>query len=410
LLTIGSSVFIGAGTAEIFACLFGKQTWGEFWKKLGIWALIGLITTGASFIAITCVKQLSLVVTRLENQFSNASKHDISALLSAGSAIFITGVKNLIEGGPIVASAYFGGLLTYGIVYGSGNFYEKTIGYIKKLCQITIKHKNKVGLYTITNFLKFIPIETKLYKGSDGENSTMTTTQTDNIVEVLESRSWNEGARIYTTRDSIETFRSQSERYNYPKITSEFDDEVDSTLTNTTVPEYVYAYAYSDTNVSIASSSSNAPLINHTRATNENFHAPQSNIQTNQDTIMTDEFNQSETINEKNSRLSVKLYPIICWNMDEQKYSFSNPNVCPTFSDKAKVVGFIGTKKSGRTTAIHSLLFELGYYLTEEQLAKSLLPVGVMMYVLTEHDLILLDCCDVADSATAKAGNLVSII
>ncbi|PKK77675.1 hypothetical protein RhiirC2_844126 [Rhizophagus irregularis] len=412
VLTIGNSIFIGAGAAEIFACLFGKQSWGEFWKKLGIWALIGLITTCASFIAINCVKQLNLVATRLENHFSNASKHDISALLSAGSAIFSTGVTNLIEGGPIVASAFFGGLLTYGILYGSGNFYEKTIGYIKKLCQITIKHKNKVALYNITNFLEFTPIETKLYKGSDGENSTMPSTQTANVVDVLESRSWNEGARIYSTRDSIETFRSQSERYNYPKITSEFGDEVYSTITNTTVPEYVYSYAYSDTNMSIASSSSNAPLINHTRATNENFLSPQSNwsvmsSQNNQDTIMTNEFNQSNQ-SEKNTRLSVKLHPIICWNMDEQKYFFSNPSLFSTFSNNVKVVGFIGTKKSGRTTAIHSLLFELGYYLTEEQLAKSLLPVGVMMYVLKEHDLILLDCCDIADSVTTKAGNLLS--
>ncbi|PKC05055.1 hypothetical protein RhiirA5_421414 [Rhizophagus irregularis] len=37
---------------------------------------------------------------------------------------------------------------------------------------------------------------------------------------------------------------------------------------------------------------------------------------------------------------------------------------------------------------------------TTGQLAKSLLPVGVMMCVLTEHDLILLDCCDIVDSAT----------
>src|SRR6185369_9281628 len=132
--------------------------------------------------------------------------------------------------------------------------------------------------------------------------------------------------------------------------------------------EYVYSYAYSDTNMSIASSSSNAPLINHTRATNENFLSPQSNrsvmsSQNNQDTIMTDEFNQSNQ-SEKNTRLSVKLHPIICWNMDEQKYFFSNPSLCSTFSNNVKVVGFIGTKKSGRTTAIHSLLFELGYYLT----------------------------------------------
>ena len=33
-----------------------------------------------------------------------------------------------------------------------------------------------------------------------------------------------------------------------------------------------------------------------------------------------------------------------------------------------------------------------------------------MMYVLNKHDLIFLDCCDVADSVTEEDGNLVRSI
>ncbi|RIA82706.1 hypothetical protein C1645_743581 [Glomus cerebriforme] len=407
VLTIGTSIFIGAGVAEVFACLFGKPTWGEFWRKLGIWAFIGLITTGASLIAISCIKQLNVVATQLENHFSNVSKQDISALLSTGSAIVNKSITNLIEGRPIMASAFFGGLLTYGIVCGFGNFYEKIIVYIRKLCQKTKQHMNQVGGLTITNFLKLAPIEINPYDGGNNMFGTMPGIRTD---EVLESRSWNEGARIYSTRNSIETFRSQSERYNRLKISPGFGNKVDNTSTNKISPGYVYAYAYSNNNISIASSSSNN-IYGHTGATNENSYSNWSmmNNQSNKDsTKMINEFGQSQTVSEKNTRLPVKLHPVICWNTDEQKYIFSNPNEWPAFPNKAKVVGFIGTKRSGRTTAIHNLLFELGYYLTEEQLAKSLLPVGVMMYVLIKHDLILLDCCDIADSLTAESGNLLS--
>jgi hypothetical protein len=394
--------------------------------------LIGLITTCASFIAIDCVKHISTVSTQLEKNLLGVSKYDISTLLADGSAIISTGVTNLIEerSRSMIVSAVFGGLLTYGIIHGFGNFYEKIVEHIRGLCQKTTQHMIQVGHLTIADFLKqwnewnATQLEKRLSVSINNDTSNFndrpSTRTDDNSADILESRSWNEGAKIYTTRNAIETFRSQSEKYHRANIVSKFDDEVDNTQMDTTNSEYVYAYATSNNSLSVASSSSHAPLTNtyghildRSRATNESSNSnPQFNWynQSNQySTNMTNEFNQPGTINESNMRLPVKLLPVICWDTNKQSYTFSNPNEWSAFPNNAKVVGFIGTKKSGRTTAIHSLLFELGYYLTEEQLAKSLLPVGVMMYVLTKHDLIFLDCCDIADSATAIAGNLVRI-
>lgn len=87
------------------------------------------------------------------------------------------------------------------------------------------------------------------------------------------------------------------------------------------------------------------------------------------------------------------------FNMDEQKYYFSNPNICPIKPIHRNIKVWTYYRHSRP-------LIWLAYYLTEGQLAKSLLLVGVMMYVLTEHDLILLDCCYIGDSTIAKAGNL----
>jgi hypothetical protein len=218
------------------------------------------------------------------------------------------------------------------------------------------------------------------------------------------------GTRIYSTKDSIETYRSQSEKYNYANLTHEFSDGNDQTPTNTTSPEYVHSRSNSN-QPEASSSSPGTPInrsqnINGTRIqtqtvnnTNDNSYSPQSNRSNQSNRNFTNKINnklnQSEAVNET---LPVKFHPIICYNTKEQKYTFSDPNEWPAFPHEAKVVGFIGTKKSGRTTAIHSLLFELGYSLNEEQLAKSLLPVGVIMYVLKKHDLIFLDCCDIADS------------
>jgi hypothetical protein len=102
---------------------FGTSSWGEFWNKFNICALIGLITTCASFIAIDCVKHISTVATQLEKNLLSVSKYDISALLADGSAIISTGVTNLIEerSRSMIVSAVFGGLLTYGIIHGFGN-------------------------------------------------------------------------------------------------------------------------------------------------------------------------------------------------------------------------------------------------------------------------------------------------
>ncbi|CAG8786921.1 6406_t:CDS:1, partial [Cetraspora pellucida] len=179
--------------------------------------------------------------------------------------------------------------------------------------------------------------------------------------------------------------------------------------------KYVYAYnTHSNSNKIATSSSSYGISTNEnaqnldkkkkSRITNESSDFFQYNLSSQSNFF--NSIDKPETVNESDTYSSVKIYPIICWNAIEQKYIFSNPNEWPSFPHKAKVVGFIGTKKSGRTTAIHSLLFELGYSLTGEQIAKSLLPVGVMMYVLKKHDLIFLDCCDVADSATDEGGNL----
>ena len=177
---------------------------------------------------------------------------------------------------------------------------------------------------------------------------------------------------------------------------------------DTTDSEYVYAYSGSCDNLPVASSSSYAPLtntyFNRTQASNESSNS----IHFSQSSWRSKIYQDSINMNERNMHFPVKIHPIIRWDTDRQTYIFSNPDEWPVLPNNAKVVGFIGTKKSGRTTAIHSILFELGYYLTEEQLAKSLLPVGVMMYVLAKYNLIFLDCCDIADSATANAGNLVS--
>ncbi|GES90915.1 hypothetical protein GLOIN_2v1804780 [Rhizophagus clarus] len=226
---------------------------------------------------------------------------------------------------------------------------------------------------------------------------------------INESRSWNEGAKIYSTRDAIETFRSQNERYNYIGIADETGHGADQTPTN---PEYVHVYAHSNSNLPVTSSfSTNKDSQNPGRKgkfKSINNRSPDLSLSNQDNQYFVKNPNKHETVNEASSHLTVKPHPIICWDADEQKYVFSDPNGWPAFPHKTKVIGFVGTKKSGRTTAIHSLLFELGYFLTEEQMAKSLLPIGVMMYVLKKHDLILLDCCDIADSSIAEAGNLLS--
>ncbi|CAG8520150.1 20620_t:CDS:2 [Rhizophagus irregularis] len=112
LSPIGGSVFIEAGAVEIFAFSLENHHGVNSEKN---W-VYGLIITDVSFLTISCVKQLILVATRLEKHFLDASKHDISALLSTSSADVTTGTN----------------------------------------C-------------------------------SDGENSTMTSTQTDNFAEVSES-------------------------------------------------------------------------------------------------------------------------------------------------------------------------------------------------------------------------------
>ncbi|CAB4379788.1 unnamed protein product [Rhizophagus irregularis] len=246
---------------------------------------------------------------------------------------------------------------------------------------------------------------TKANNMNDNKAS-FTTSKTPNTRDKIinGSRSWNEGAKIYSTRDAIETFRFQYERHNN-NVAYETGDDVDQTPTSS---EYVYVNARSNSSLPVSSSSStnkDSGKKGKFKATNESSDLFLSN-QDNQ--YFTKKQNLPEVVNEASTHLGVKLHPIICWDADKQKYIFSDPNEWPAFPHKAKVIGFVGTKKSGRTTAIHSLLFELGYFLTEDQLAKSLLPIGVMMYVLKKHDLIFLDCCDIADSSIDKAGNLLS--
>ncbi|CAB5358982.1 unnamed protein product [Rhizophagus irregularis] len=82
VLAIGGSVFIEAGAVEIFAFSLENHHGVNSEKN---W-VYGLIITDVSFLTISCVKQLILVATRLEKHFLDASKHDISALLSTSSA------------------------------------------------------------------------------------------------------------------------------------------------------------------------------------------------------------------------------------------------------------------------------------------------------------------------------------
>jgi hypothetical protein len=137
----------------------------------------------------------------------------------------------------------------------------------------------------------------------------------------LESRAWNHGARIYSTKDAIETFRSQSEKYNYANVSHEFSDGNDQTPTNTTSPEYVYAR--SNSNQPAASSSSpGTPInrsqnINRTRTrtrtqtqtqtannTNDNSYSPQSNRSNQSNRNFTNKTNNKLNQSVKHYRLN----------------------------------------------------------------------------------------------------------
>src|SRR5205085_6542145 len=104
-------------------------------------------------------------------------------------------------------------------------------------------------------------------------------------------------------------------------------------------------YSGSYDNLPVASSSSYATLTTQaTSKSSDSTHFPQSSWRSQNYQDSTNMINQPETTNEMNMRSPVKLHPIICWDADKQTYIFSDLGVFP---NKAKVVGFIGTKKSG---------------------------------------------------------------
>ncbi|CAB4396221.1 unnamed protein product [Rhizophagus irregularis] len=98
VLAIGGSVFIEAGAVEIFAFSLENHHGVNSEKN---W-VYGLIITDVSFLTISCVKQLILVATRLEKHFLDASKHDISALLSTSSADVTNGNQLLFQHSLVV--------------------------------------------------------------------------------------------------------------------------------------------------------------------------------------------------------------------------------------------------------------------------------------------------------------------
>ncbi|UZN99186.1 uncharacterized protein OCT59_000466 [Rhizophagus irregularis] len=125
VLAIGGSVFIEAGAVEIFAFSLENHHGVNSEKN---W-VYGLIITDVSFLTISCVKQLILVATRLEKHFLDASKHDISALLSTSSADVTTGTNCCFN--ILWWSIYLQNIIWI------WKFDEKTIGifgYIKKNC------------------------------------------------------------------------------------------------------------------------------------------------------------------------------------------------------------------------------------------------------------------------------------
>lgn len=125
MLAIGGSVFIEAGAVEIFAFSLENHHGVNSEKN---W-VYGLIITDVSFLTISCVKQLILVATRLEKHFLDASKHDISALLSTSSADVTTGTNCCFN--ILWWSIYLQNIIWI------WKFDEKTIGifgYIKKNC------------------------------------------------------------------------------------------------------------------------------------------------------------------------------------------------------------------------------------------------------------------------------------
>ena len=49
--TISGTVFVGAGVSGLLSCLFGKPTWGEFMKQMGIGALTSFLSGYMSSVA-----------------------------------------------------------------------------------------------------------------------------------------------------------------------------------------------------------------------------------------------------------------------------------------------------------------------------------------------------------------------
>ena len=71
------------------------------------------------------------------------------------------------------------------------------------------------------------------------------------------------------------------------------------------------------------------------------------------------------------------ISPLIIFNETEEKYQLVNPNLWPTFPDNGlKVITMSGARRSGRTSFIHAMAYEMGYMLTKEQMSISRISSG----------------------------------
>ncbi|PAV74547.1 hypothetical protein WR25_26822 isoform A [Diploscapter pachys] len=87
------------------------------------------------------------------------------------------------------------------------------------------------------------------------------------------------------------------------------------------------------------------------------------------------------------------ISPLIIFNETEEKYQLVNPNLWPIFPNNGlKVITMSGTRRSGRTSFIHAMAYEMGYVLTKEQMSISRISSGVTMYLFSEEQLLILDC------------------
>ncbi|RIA95694.1 hypothetical protein C1645_757037, partial [Glomus cerebriforme] len=130
----------------------------------------------------------------------------------------------------------------------------------------------------LLNPVEFGPGKIKLYE----KKSSMAKDPNKSAIDLPTLFDWITKPTIFSTKDAIETFRYQSERYNYASV-DEFGDGVGQTPTNTTSPEYVYARSNSNQPVTSSSSVTSINKDRHnnkkgkSRVTNDNFFFSQTN-------------------------------------------------------------------------------------------------------------------------------------